>query len=385
MYGIYESCGANATLSYYHNTVRISGTVTSGSDTTYAFMRAQPSGSPASFSMKNNIFENARTGGTGKHLAISNNSTHGTNWSSNYQNYNIENAADPSAVGQWLMGQPVLNFSNWKTNSNVDPNSKSGITLYFNPVDMSNGIYHLTGASLGDKNLTGTPLGTVLTDFDGQLRHPIYPYIGADEDTTARLFILINFHAFLEGLMNQTNTAMTPDTVTLKLCLGSAPFTVVDSATGMLDANGNGTFYFRGSSYIDSAYYVVLTHRNSIQTWTASPNSFLNSTLTYDLASSANQAYGSNLIQKGSYYCVYTGDVNQDGFVDFSDLVAVDNDSYNYTTGYVVTDLNGDDFVDFTDLAMCDNNSYNYIGIAAPGFAKVHYTRPAKHYTPIAR
>jgi hypothetical protein len=158
----------------------------------------------------------------------------------------------------------------------------------------------------------------------------------------------------------------------------------VDSAAGTLDANGNGTFYFRGSSSIDSAYYVVLTHRNSIQTWTASPNSFLNSTLTYDLASSANQAYGSNLIQKGSYYCVYTGDVNQDGFVDFSDLVAVDNDQYNFVMGYVATDLNGDDFVDFSDLVMCENNSNKFIGIAAPGLPKVHHTRPAKHYTPIA-
>jgi hypothetical protein len=89
-------------------------------------------------------------------------------------------------------------------------------------------------------------------------------------------------------------------------------------------------------------------------------------TLNYNFTTSQSQAYGDNMIIHGSKWCIYTGDVNQDGFVDFSDLGLIDNDSYNYVAGYVVTDLNGDQFVDFTDLGMCDNNSYNYIGTVKP-------------------
>jgi hypothetical protein len=62
--------------------------------------------------------------------------------------------------------------------------------------------------------------------------------------------------------------------------------------------------------------------------------------------------------------------VNQDGIVDFSDLSAIDNDSFNFVSGYVTTDITGDFFVDFTDLSIGDNNSFNFIGVINPGSAK---------------
>jgi hypothetical protein len=45
---------------------------------------------------------------------------------------------------------------------------------------------HLADCSLGDSTLWGTPLPEVTVDFDGEVRDPVHPYIGADEVDTFR-------------------------------------------------------------------------------------------------------------------------------------------------------------------------------------------------------
>lgn len=69
-----------------------------------------------------------------------------------------------------------------------------------------------------------------------------------------------------------------------------------------------------------------------------------------------SQAYGSNIKQKGSKYCIISGNVNQDFIIDAGDISAVENDVSAGTSGYVSTDLNGDDFVDGDDLSNVENN-----------------------------
>ncbi|MBS1552977.1 MAG: hypothetical protein JST15_13005 [Bacteroidetes bacterium] len=59
---------------------------------------------------------------------------------------------------------------------------------------------------------------------------------------------------------------------------------------------------------------------------------------------------------KSGKYCIYNGDVNQDGIIDAADLSDTDNDIINFVTGYVATDVNGDDTVDASDLSAVDNN-----------------------------
>jgi hypothetical protein len=58
--------------------------------------------------------------------------------------------------------------------------------------------------------------------------------------------------------------------------------------------------------------------------------------------------------------------VNQDGIIDGSDGSLVDNDSFNFVTGYVATDLNGDGIVDGSDYLIADNNSAAFIGVIRP-------------------
>jgi hypothetical protein len=87
--------------------------------------------------------------------------------------------------------------------------------------------------------------------------------------------------------------------------------------------------------------------------------------------------YGSNQILKGTKWCFYSGDVNQDGLVDGTDLAGVDNDNTNFVTGYVATDLTGDKSVDGSDLALVDNNSAAFVTkIVPPGAIAVKGEKP---------
>lgn len=65
-------------------------------------------------------------------------------------------------------------------------------------------------------------------------------------------------------------------------------------------------------------------------------------------------------------YTIFAGDVNQDGVVDFNDYIEVDNDSYNYSTGYLSSDIDGNGIVDFNDYIHIDNNNFNYISSMHP-------------------
>ncbi|MBK7160881.1 MAG: hypothetical protein IPH77_20640 [Ignavibacteria bacterium] len=74
---------------------------------------------------------------------------------------------------------------------------------------------------------------------------------------------------------------------------------------------------------------------------------FTGSSLNYDFAAAVTQAFGNNMKQVDASpvrFAVYSGDVNQDGIVDASDVSTVDNDAFNSLSGYVTSDLNGDDF-----------------------------------------
>jgi len=96
---------------------------------------------------------------------------------------------------------------------------------------------------------------------------------------------------------------------------------------------------------------------------------FSANTLTYDFTSAVTQAFGDNLVQVDSSpvkYAVYSGDINQDGTVDATDVSTIDNDAANFVGGYVVTDLTGDNFVDGTDFAIADNSAANFVSVVRP-------------------
>lgn len=152
-----------------------------------------------------------------------------------------------------------------------------------------------------------------------------------------------------------------PDTVTVTLRSTITPYPVVDTASGEIDANGDVSLNFSNVSNGPS-YYIVVNHRQSIETWSATGQVFTLGSMSYDFTTDTIKAYGNNMTLVGGLASIYTGDVNQDYIVDLTDLGIMDNDVLNYVAGpYEISDLNGDGFVDINDMAYADNNAYNIV------------------------
>lgn len=169
----------------------------------------------------------------------------------------------------------------------------------------------------------------------------------------------------LEGPFIEAKNSMTRDTAMVYLRNKSSPFALVDSAKGCLNSNGYYSFNFHRISN-DVEYYIVVKHRNSLETWSAVPKKFIANNLTYNFSNSISKAYGNNLKFVNGKYCIYSGDVVQDGVIDGNDSYRVDNDAFNYSIGYEDTDLNGDRIIDARDLSIIDENTYDLITVKRP-------------------
>ena len=161
-----------------------------------------------------------------------------------------------------------------------------------------------------------------------------------------------------EGLYNvSTGKLNLKDTVTVYLRNIFPPYSIVDSATSVIDSvNLTGSFLFNTAS--SGTYYLVIRHRNTLETWSKSGGEIYNAgtVFRYDFTSSSSQALGNNMILNGTRWCIYSGDVDQDGVIDASDISKVDNDASASVSGYNSTDLDGDYLTDSNDLSILDNN-----------------------------
>lgn len=175
----------------------------------------------------------------------------------------------------------------------------------------------------------------------------------------------LNLTALIEGFYNDATDKLTGDTVKAYLRGGSSPYDIVDSAISVLDSAGNASFGF--SNAVDSTpYYLVVSHRNTISTWSAATVMFSGGILNYDLTAAQSSAYGSNLKLKGTKYTMFSGDVNLDEFVNLTDLVAASNDATGFQGGYVSTDVNGDLVVNLADVVIIFNNGSSFVSVKKP-------------------
>ena len=65
-------------------------------------------------------------------------------------------------------------------------------------------------------------------------------------------------------------------------------------------------------------------------------------------------------------YAIYSGDINQDGSIDGSDLSLIDNAAFEFVSGYVNQDCNGDEIVDGSDALIASNNAESFITKITP-------------------
>lgn len=193
-------------------------------------------------------------------------------------------------------------------------------------------------------------------------------------DRSTGLYVLktnFNISAVPEGFYNSsTNRLNAKDTVRAFLRSASSPYNIIDSSKAIVDSlSFTGNFKFNTAP--SGTYYIVIKHRNSIETWSRVNGEIYNPMAlgSYNFSDSLSKAYGSNMKQvdfSPVRFAAYSGDVDQDGSVDASDVSRIDNDAYNSVTGYVNTDLTGDKFVDAVDVSLVDNNSSTTVSAIIP-------------------
>lgn len=171
IYGI--SCASAAvTANVYHNTIRMNNlSIVPGTGTVlYAGVYIKD----GTNNLYNNIVVNEED--DFKTYAIYRYGTSGT-LNADYNDYYLAGTTN-AKVGFFTSDAATL--ADWQTASGQDAHSVSRAVNFVGPTDL-----HLTGLSLGDFALAGTPLAAVTTDIDGDARSLTYPYMGADEGAVA--------------------------------------------------------------------------------------------------------------------------------------------------------------------------------------------------------
>ncbi|MCB0726337.1 MAG: hypothetical protein KDD00_02660, partial [Ignavibacteriae bacterium] len=171
----------------------------------------------------------------------------------------------------------------------------------------------------------------------------------------------------MEGFYNiPTSNLNMSDTVRVYLRNSATPYAIVDSSIGIIDSlTFKSAYQFPNAP--SGSYYLQLKHRNSLETWSKNPVIyFQDTTLNYDFTFAATQAFGNNEILKGTKYCIYSGDVTQNGFIDLTDVVQINNDANAFKTGYQVSDANGNSIVGLDDVLIAYNNSLNFVSKKTP-------------------
>ena len=197
----------------------------------------------------------------------------------------------------------------------------------------------------------------------------------------------LNLSLFIEGFwngagMNQAQdvdqdenifnkfSGTTVDTLSVYLAEANAPWAIVYAAHAV-SINTGGSMVIPVPAAFTDSYYIVIDHHSSVETWSALPVDFSGSAISYDFTSAAGQAYGSNQKPTGTAWALYSGDVGDDEYIEFLDVVAIYNLSVAGFFGYTLFDLDGNGYVEFLDYIIAHNNNVNGVGMNTP-------TNPAK-------
>lgn len=194
--------------------------------------------------------------------------------------------------------------------------------------------------------------------------------------------VTLHLKAFVQGfyLGNQSMNAVADpvsfpslcDTFTVELADSIAPYNTLYTIRSTLSTDGTGSFVFP-PSIINNSYYIVVKHRNSLETWSASPVLFNSTNITYDFSTSAAKAFGNNLANMDGEFCLFSGDVSngitngvQDGIIDTSDFDAVETSLSFFITEYNLFDLTGDGIVESSDYSLIGTNAFPAVFVMKP-------------------
>lgn len=213
----------------------------------------------------------------------------------------------------------------------------------------------------------------IVSGLCGSVNSQNYKLAQKSSCNSAFAFTLV---AFIEGFW--TTNSMTAvlnniDGMSSTTLTDSIQIDFVDSSSQNISYTLNSIIQSNGqmniqvpSALLNKSYYLVLKHRNAVETWSASPI-VLTSNGVFDFSSNAQAVFGNNVkAVNANQYLIYSGDIDHDGIINNSDIVILDNDNTNMLSGYIDSDLNGDGVVTNDDAVILDNNNANFIGTIKP-------------------
>jgi hypothetical protein len=162
--------------------------------------------------------------------------------------------------------------------------------------------------------------------------------------------VKVDLTYLMEGFWN--GASQVQDTVRGYLAAAAGPNALVDSSRIVLTAAGAGMLIFETAP--SGNYYLVVRHRNHLALWTTVPQALTKGTTSigaFDFSAGPGTAYGTAALkQEGGVYVAWSGDVNQDGVIDFLDR----NDTWNNRglAGYLPSDCDGNNLTDVTDYGF---------------------------------
>ena len=190
---------------------------------------------------------------------------------------------------------------------------------------------------------------------------------------TSTLYVKLFLQGYYAGsgnmnsvLLNEgisANSSIT-DSITVELRNANSPYTLAATSKTVLNTNGLAVCTF---PVISGSYYIVVKHRNALQTWSANPMTIGAVPVFYDFSSAASQAFGGNEIEVDpNVFAFYSGDFNGDENIDLLDLSTLEVDISNFEYGYFPTDINGDGNVDLLDLPNVETNISSFVFSSHP-------------------
>ena len=209
----------------------------------------------------------------------------------------------------------------------------------------------------GDEFVDAGDLSIVMNNYENNVK---------SATPTVYVKTVFEIKIMIEGLCDYSSKGMklSPN-VTVTLRNANFPYQVADEATGIIfDNTLEGDFFF--TKVETGNYFIVVKYKNTIETWSKSDGIKIikGGVVKYDFTTGKDKAYGDNMFFDGEFACIYTGDIDQNGFINQNDIDLVMNDLGN--TGDLITDLNGDQYVDASDLSLVMNNSDKHVMAVTP-------------------
>jgi len=237
--------------------------------------------------------------------------------------------------------------------------SSSALTYSYNP---TSSLSPTSGTTVNATPSATTVYTVTGTDANGCTRTSSATIQVIACTTTLNLKVYIQGYYASAGLMspvlsNQgigSNSSLT-DSIDVILRNSTSPYAIAATKRVALNTNGTAVAIL---PILTGSYYIVVKHRNALETWSALPVS--GSIGSYDFTTNANKAYGNNMILVDTgKWAFYSGDLNGDGNIDVVDMNILGNE--NAFTGYQRSDINGSGTVNSADSAPVELNVDGFI------------------------